>query len=453
MQVSILGPVEVIRDGRPVAVGGARVRALLTRLALAGGRPVTSAGLIDAVWGDVDSDDPANALQSLVSRLRRALGQPGAVIQVPGGYRLDVRPSDVDAHRFDTLVAAGRADLREERFDAAEAKLAEALGLWRGPALADLPDAPDASALEETRTAAAEDRLEAEIGRGRAGRSGRATGIGRGRRSPARTGHRPAHGRVGRRRPRRRSTRRLRAHPGRAGRRARCRSRARAHRTPPPHPAGRPGPVRRETVSTGGRVGAAAHQPAGHADQLRRTRNRSGRGRGSPGREPAGHLGRAGWRRQDPAGLGGRPGVDPAFSRRDLDHRAGRGQRSGRRRRGRHRHARRAGGSAVRPADRGGPRGHQRPAQPVGPAVRRAGRSAAAADPRQLRARSGRRGRAGRLPAHPFRGPAHSDHEPRIPCRSGGIPLPGAALGPGHGRRGGAVVPGPGPGHPSVRDR
>ena len=168
MQVSVLGPVEVIRDGGLVAVGGARVRALLTRLAIAGGRPVTSAELIEAVWGHADSDDPANALQSLVSRLRRALGAPGSVVQVPGGYRLDVRPSDVDVHRFETLVAAGRSDLREGRFDAAEAKLTEALTLWRGPALADLPDALDASALEETRAAAMEDRLEAEIRRGRA---------------------------------------------------------------------------------------------------------------------------------------------------------------------------------------------------------------------------------------------------------------------------------------------
>ena len=169
MQVSVLGPVEVIRDGRPVAVGGARVRALLTRLALAGGRPVTSGELIEAVWGAVDSGDPANALQSLVSRLRRTLGDPGAVVQVPGGYRLDVRPADVDLHRFDTLVASGRTDLREGRFDAAEAKLGQALELWRGPALADLPDALEAAALEETRSATAEDRLEAEIRRGRAG--------------------------------------------------------------------------------------------------------------------------------------------------------------------------------------------------------------------------------------------------------------------------------------------
>ena len=168
MQVSVLGPVEVIRDGSLVAVGGARVRALLTRLALAGGRPVTSAELIDAVWGNADSDDPANALQSLVSRLRRSLGAPSTVVQVPGGYRLDVRPSDVDVHRFEALVAAGRSDLREGRFDDAEAKLAEGLALWRGPALVDLPDTLDAAALEETRTAAMEDRLEAEIRRGRA---------------------------------------------------------------------------------------------------------------------------------------------------------------------------------------------------------------------------------------------------------------------------------------------
>ena len=80
MQVGILGPLEVRRDdGAPVDVAGARLRALVTRLALDAGRPVTVAALVDAVWGDAPPTDEANALQTLVFRLRRTLGDATAV--------------------------------------------------------------------------------------------------------------------------------------------------------------------------------------------------------------------------------------------------------------------------------------------------------------------------------------------------------------------------------------
>ena len=74
MQIAILGPL-VVRNGvAPVDVAGSRLRRLLIRLALDAGRPVSAGALIDAVWDDAPPSDAANALQSLTSRLRRALG-------------------------------------------------------------------------------------------------------------------------------------------------------------------------------------------------------------------------------------------------------------------------------------------------------------------------------------------------------------------------------------------
>jgi len=140
MQVAILGPLEVHDDGgAPVALAGARLRGLIARLALAGGQPVSTGALAEAVWDHAVPADVANALQTLVSRARKALGEPAAVEQSAAGYRLAVEPDDVDALRFERLVAEGA--------------VGEALALWRGPALADAGDfaGPFARRLEELR--------------------------------------------------------------------------------------------------------------------------------------------------------------------------------------------------------------------------------------------------------------------------------------------------------------
>ncbi|HEV7712197.1 MAG TPA: BTAD domain-containing putative transcriptional regulator [Asanoa sp.] len=166
MQVGILGPLEVISDGRPVEVGGARLRALLTRLALDAGRAVGTETLADALWGDAQPADLPNALQSLVSRLRRTV--PGIpVLLGPGGYRLDLPGDAVDAERFTALARDGRDALRGGDPDKAVRLLRDGLALWRGPALADVADAPFAAApvarLDELRLAALEDRIDAEL--------------------------------------------------------------------------------------------------------------------------------------------------------------------------------------------------------------------------------------------------------------------------------------------------
>ena len=167
MQIDVLGPLEV-RDagGRLVAVTGARLRTLLVRLALGAGRPVSVAALVDAVWGDEPPVDEANALQTLVSRLRRTLGSPETVIQSLAGYRLAVEPEHVDAFRFERLVAEGARALRAGETRDAARSLALALGLCRGPALADVPGEaliPFAARLDDLRLGAAVDRIDADL--------------------------------------------------------------------------------------------------------------------------------------------------------------------------------------------------------------------------------------------------------------------------------------------------
>ncbi|WP_405917292.1 AfsR/SARP family transcriptional regulator [Streptomyces sp. NBC_00728] len=147
----ILGTTQALRpDGTPVPVGGARLRALLTVLALRPGRTVSAAVLVDEVWdGDPPADAPG-ALQALVGRLRRALGAD-AVESVEGGYRLAAAADDVDLHRFERLAGEGTRALTDGDPAKAAAALEDALALWHGPALADLPDRAAESARWETR--------------------------------------------------------------------------------------------------------------------------------------------------------------------------------------------------------------------------------------------------------------------------------------------------------------
>jgi predicted ATPase/DNA-binding SARP family transcriptional activator len=144
---------------------------LLTRLAIGEGGTVSVGDLAEAVWDGATPADPTNALQTLVSRLRRALGWPEAVVPEPTGYRLAVAPEDIDVHRFRALARDGRRLLQDGHAGSAARLLAEAEGLWRGTALADLTSLvgeADSAALEEERLAAQEDRIDADLRTGRA---------------------------------------------------------------------------------------------------------------------------------------------------------------------------------------------------------------------------------------------------------------------------------------------
>ncbi|MDG4807017.1 BTAD domain-containing putative transcriptional regulator [Micromonospora sp. WMMD1120] len=165
MQVGLLGPFEVrTDDGTVTDIPGARLRGLLTALALHPGQVVSKATLVDWIWGENPPSDAANALHRLVSRLRKVL--PDGVIEgQTDGYRLLVGPDVVDAVRFERLVGQARDDEGRQR----RRRLREALDLWRGAALQDvgLADsaALDAAAtrLERLRMTALEDRFDAEI--------------------------------------------------------------------------------------------------------------------------------------------------------------------------------------------------------------------------------------------------------------------------------------------------
>ncbi|WP_280471371.1 BTAD domain-containing putative transcriptional regulator [Nocardia cyriacigeorgica] len=172
MRIAVLGPLAVhTADGEPIDIGGIRLRMLLARLALEGGRAVSVDGLIDGLWGAEPPADAAGALQASVSRLRKALPEPGAVELVAGGYRLGVQAEDVDAFRFEELLGRGRRELAAGKPEAAADTLDAALALWRGPALADLLAAPfaelGASRLNELRAAAEEARFDALLQAGR----------------------------------------------------------------------------------------------------------------------------------------------------------------------------------------------------------------------------------------------------------------------------------------------
>ncbi|MBX6386517.1 MAG: AfsR/SARP family transcriptional regulator, partial [Microbispora sp.] len=170
MRFGILGPTQARPDGeRAVPVGGPGLRALLALLLLNAGKVVTVDRLIDGLYGANPPDGATNALQAQVSRLRRSLGN--LVVREPAGYRLAVDPDDVDAPRFQRLAAEGRRALDAGDPALAAELLGAALALWRGPALADVPDAPFAPAqaarLEELRMSAAEDLAEAGLALGR----------------------------------------------------------------------------------------------------------------------------------------------------------------------------------------------------------------------------------------------------------------------------------------------
>ncbi|MEV4940636.1 AfsR/SARP family transcriptional regulator, partial [Streptomyces zaomyceticus] len=184
----VLGPCQAFRtdDGTEVVLRGARLRALFVALAAAGGRAVSTRALIEQVWGDGDraedrgtgrglgpdhGRDRTAALQALVGRLRRALGREAVVSTPGGGYRLAADPDAVDLYRFERLAAEGSAALGGGDPARAAVLLDEALGLWRGPALADLPGRETDPLLVRTdqrHDRARRDRLATELALGRA---------------------------------------------------------------------------------------------------------------------------------------------------------------------------------------------------------------------------------------------------------------------------------------------
>ncbi|MFF5187185.1 BTAD domain-containing putative transcriptional regulator [Streptomyces sp. NPDC000345] len=168
MRFGILGSLDLrTDDGTPLDPGGPRPRALLTLLLLDAGRSVSLEQLTDGLYGAEPPAGAANALQSQVSRLRRRLAPHAGIEATPVGYRVTAPPDAVDVHRFERPAARGRTALAAGDPARAAARLREALALWRGPALPDLPDAhAERARLDALRLAAVQDRVEADLALG-----------------------------------------------------------------------------------------------------------------------------------------------------------------------------------------------------------------------------------------------------------------------------------------------
>jgi YVTN family beta-propeller protein len=172
MKFCVLGSLEAYADGRSVPVGGGRQRALLALLLVHAGQIVSRDRLIEELWAGKPPPGASQSLDAYVSRLRKAFREAGArdvlATRAPG-YVLHA--GEIDAWRFETLVAQGREALAAGEAGRAAELLAGALALWRGPAYIEVADEPwarsEAGRLAELRLSATEDRIEAELSLGR----------------------------------------------------------------------------------------------------------------------------------------------------------------------------------------------------------------------------------------------------------------------------------------------
>jgi DNA-binding SARP family transcriptional activator/tetratricopeptide (TPR) repeat protein len=154
----VLGPVEIPAAGPRAPSQPPQQRLVLGMLALRAGHPVSVAELIDAVWDDQPPRSARGSLHALITGVRQAIGPvPGGRLDRCGeAYRLEVEAGRVDVHRFRFLAAAGRAAADQRDRSAAVSAFDEALELWRGPVLADVPGT---AAVVAARSMLAEERL------------------------------------------------------------------------------------------------------------------------------------------------------------------------------------------------------------------------------------------------------------------------------------------------------
>jgi DNA-binding SARP family transcriptional activator len=168
LEFRILGPLEVSSDGQVLALGGKRQRALLAALLLQAGRVVATDRLLYDLWGEEPPRTASTALHNLVSQLRKQLG-PDALGTRPPGYVLRASSDQIDARRFESTIVTARNAAPDER----ARLLRDALGLWRGPPLADFTFEQFAQAeirrLDELRLVAVEERIDADLELGRHG--------------------------------------------------------------------------------------------------------------------------------------------------------------------------------------------------------------------------------------------------------------------------------------------
>jgi DNA-binding SARP family transcriptional activator len=169
----VLGPFEVVVDESVVRLGGPQQRSVLALLALRANEVVSIDAIIDGLWGERVPPSSLGIVRNYVSRLRRALAvtRLARLSSRPPGYVLDTDPDHLDAHCFTQLVRRARhaADVGDP--EVASIALEQALGLWRGPVLADLTRLdslrPTIAHLEEMRLDAVESRVDVDLALGR----------------------------------------------------------------------------------------------------------------------------------------------------------------------------------------------------------------------------------------------------------------------------------------------
>jgi len=125
VEFRILGPLEVVDDGRPVSIRRGKEQALLVYLLIHANQIVPSARLIDGLWGERPPPTASKILQNAVSHLRKQLGD-GRLLTRDSGYLLRVEEGELDVQRFERLAKEGRSE--------------EALALWRGTPLLGLTE-------------------------------------------------------------------------------------------------------------------------------------------------------------------------------------------------------------------------------------------------------------------------------------------------------------------------
>jgi len=169
MEFRILGPLEVVEDGEPVALGTLKERLVLGVLLLHANEFVSRERLIDDLWGEAPPPTARKAVNVYVSKLRKALSLagPDPIATASGGYRLQVEPDAVDANRVQLLVASAREHVAQGEMETAAERFQEALSLWRGPTLAGLQlearGRDEVAQLDELRLAALMDRIDCDL--------------------------------------------------------------------------------------------------------------------------------------------------------------------------------------------------------------------------------------------------------------------------------------------------
>ncbi|SDH11390.1 DNA-binding transcriptional activator of the SARP family [Lentzea fradiae] len=169
-QFRLLGPMEVRLGGSPVVLRAGKHRALLATLLLRPDRVVPVTEIVEHVWGGTPPARTRGTVQTYVMRLRAALGDPALIETAADGYRMRVDPLSVDVHRFADAAARGRAAAASGDLVTARKAFAEALELWRGPVLSDVPSetlyAEHAPRLTELLMTVHEQRLDVELALG-----------------------------------------------------------------------------------------------------------------------------------------------------------------------------------------------------------------------------------------------------------------------------------------------